>query len=804
MKDHVQVAVIGGGVVGCSVLYHLTKVGLKDVVLLERSELTSGSTWHAAGGMHTMNNDPTVAKLQKYTIDLYKEIEEISEVDCGVHRSGGFMLAEDEARLDVLKAMRGMGKYMDINMEFADLKDVADRCPIIDTSHFIGALWDPNEGHVDPWGVTNAYAKSARIGGAEIYKNTKVESLTQRSDGTWDVVTNQAKIHAEKVVNAGGLWAREIGRMVGLELPVLAMEHHYLITENLSAVENLQDEMPHCIDFSGEIYIRQEGQGVLLGTYEKDCKPWSPHTTPWDFGHELLEPAYERVAGNIEVGFKHFPVLEEAGIKKWINGPFTFSPDGNPLVGPVPGLQNFYCACAVMAGFSQGGGVGLVLANWIADGDPGMDAFPMDVARYGDYCTQSFTREKVKEFYSRRFTITYPNEELPAARPYRATPIYPRLKEHNAFFGAYRGIEIAQWFAPSAEEAFETPTFHRSNAFEHVAKEIKNVRENVAIYETSSYGRHEISGSGATEMLDKILANKLPKPGRIALSPMLNERGMLMGDVTVANISHPGSERFFIIGNMATEEIHQRWFHDHKPSGVTVRRMNREMVGLSVVGPNSRAVLQKLTNEDLSNEAFPFRTIRQLNIGMAQVSMDRMTFSGELGYELWMDPHDQLYLFDLIMQAGKEFNIGLCGNRAILSMRMEKGWGVWLAEYRPSYNAIESGMHVFVKPGKGDFIGRDAFLKQQKQGSEYTLIQLELDTDIDCHHDEAISHNGEVVGWVTSGAYGHYVGKSLALGYVPTTLAGETDFAVEILGQIKPAKRLSEAPYDPSGLRMRG
>ncbi|MDH3378831.1 MAG: FAD-binding oxidoreductase, partial [Gammaproteobacteria bacterium] len=283
MKKHVQVAVIGGGVVGCSVLYHLTKLDLTDAVLIERSELTSGSTWHAAGGMHTMNNDPVVSKLQKYTIDLYKEIEELSEVNCGVHRSGGFMLAEDEARLDVLKNLRGMGKYMGIELEFADLSEVAERCPIIDTSHFIAALWDPNEGHVDPWGVTNAYAKSARIGGAEIYRNTKVEALAPRADGGWDVTTDQGVIHAEKVVNAAGLWAREVGRMAGIELPVLAMEHHYLITEDIPALQQASEEMPHCIDFSGEIYIRQEGKGVLLGTYEKECVPWSPHTTPWDF-----------------------------------------------------------------------------------------------------------------------------------------------------------------------------------------------------------------------------------------------------------------------------------------------------------------------------------------------------------------------------------------------------------------------------------------------------------------------------------------------------------------------------------------
>ena len=429
MKSHVQVAVIGGGVVGCSVLYHLTKLGWKDVCLIERSELTAGSTWHAAGGMHTLNSDPNVAKLQNYTINLYKELEEISGQSCGIHMSGGIMVADTPERLEFLKTAHAKGKYLGLESEFIDMDEVKKLHPLLDTSHFCGALYDPLEGHVDPSGVTHAYAKAARIGGAEIYRQCPVIDLQQTPEGHWLVITEKGTIHAEHVVNCGGLWAREVGRMVGLELPILAMEHQYLITDTMPEVQALDKELPHCIDFAGEMYMRQEGQGLVMGTYEQACVAWSERQTPWNFGHELLNPDLERISPSLEVAFAHVPALAEAGIKQTINGPFTFAPDGNPLVGPVRGLKNFWVACGVMAGFSQGGGVGLALSNWMVHGDPGSDIFAMDVARYGDWATMAYTNTKVKENYQRRFRISYPNEELPAARPHRTTAIYDLLKE---------------------------------------------------------------------------------------------------------------------------------------------------------------------------------------------------------------------------------------------------------------------------------------------------------------------------------------------------------------------------------------
>mgnify|MGYP003676171285 FL=1 len=451
MQTHARAVVIGGGVVGCSVLYHLAKAGWKDIVLIERSELTSGSSWHAAGGFHTLNGDPNVAKLQAYTVSLYDELEKVSGQSCGLHLTGGVMMADSEERMDFLRYTHAIGRSLGMETEIITPSEAKAMFPLMDETNFVGALWDPVEGHLDPSGTTHAYAKAAQNLGARIELRNPVTDITQDPDGTWNVVTQNGVVKAEHVVNAGGLWAREIGRMVGLELPVLAMEHMYLLTESIPEVLEFNAhsgrELVGVIDFKGEIYTRQEREGLLLGTYEKACVPWSPKQTPWDFGHELLQPDLDRIAPSLEIGFKHFPAFGNAGIKQVINGPFTFAPDGNPLVGPVQGLTNFWSACAVMAGFSQGGGVGLVLANWMVDGDPGHDVFGMDVARYGDFTSLRYTNAKVRENYSRRFSIRFPNEELPAGRPQQTTPLYDiMVRDNNAIMGDTWGLETPLWF----------------------------------------------------------------------------------------------------------------------------------------------------------------------------------------------------------------------------------------------------------------------------------------------------------------------------------------------------------------------
>ncbi|MEO0911566.1 MAG: FAD-dependent oxidoreductase, partial [Pseudomonadota bacterium] len=608
MKSTARVVVIGGGVVGCSVLYHLARAGWTDVLLVERSELTSGSSWHAAGGFHTLNGDPNVAKLQAYTVGLYKELEEVSGQSCGLHLTGGFMVADSPERMDFLRYTHAKGRALGMDTELVTAAEAKAMFPILDDSHFVGALWDPVEGHLDPSGTTHAYAKAARKLGAEISLRNPVTEITQDPDGTWNVITKEGTVRCDHVVNAGGLWAREVGRMVGLELPLLAMEHHYLLTEDMPEIIAHQQEtgreVCHIIDFKGEIYTRQERNGLLVGTYEKAATPWSPVNTPWDFGHELLEPALDRISPSLEVGFKHFPALENAGIKQIINGPFTFAPDGNPLVGPVQGLTNFWSACAVMAGFSQGGGVGLALANWMTEGDPGFDIWGMDVARYGEWTTLKYTNAKVRENYSRRFSIRFPNEELPAARPHQTTPLYDVMtRDNHAVMGDTWGLEVPLWFAPSAEAAKDDLSFHRSNDFEHVAAEVRAVRESVGISEIANFAKYEVRGPGAEAFLSRLMTNTMPKTGRIILTPMLNENGKLIGDFTIAKAEE---DRFVIFGSSGAQIYHMRWFEQHKPADVEIERFGQRLVGLTIAGPNARKVFEKVVTEDVSRAAFPF------------------------------------------------------------------------------------------------------------------------------------------------------------------------------------------------------
>jgi dimethylglycine dehydrogenase len=802
MRNHVRVAVIGGGVVGASVLYHLTKAGWKDVLLIERAELTSGSTWHAAGGMHTLNGDPNVARLQQYTISLYKELERVSGISCGMHLTGGLMLAGTRERFDWLKVAQAKGRYLGMDLSIISAEEAARMLVLLDKRHFTGALYDPIEGHVDPYGVTHAYAKAAQLGGAEVVRRTRVTDLKARADGTWDVITEQGNVHAEHVVNASGLWAREVGRMVGLELPVLAMEHQYLFTEDVPELAGLPEQL-HAIDFEGEIYLRQERGGMLIGTYERACVPWSERVTPWDFGQDLLPNDLERIAPSLEVAFEHFPALGRVGIRKVVNGPFTFAPDGNPLVGPIRGLRNFWVACGVMAGFSQGGGVGLTLAQWMTEGDPGADIWGMDVARFGSWATPAYTNAKVRENYSRRFRIRFPNEELEAARPLRTTPVYEHLRERNAVFGDYCGLEHALWFAPAGTAPQETVSFHRSNAHEPVAAECHAVRSACGLIETANYGKFEVTGPDTEAWLSRVMANRVPKVGRITLSPMLNERGKLIGDFTLCRLAE---DHVLLVGTYAAEGYYLRWFERYlADSKVHVRPCALEYVGFALAGPNSRALLQRLVRDDLSNASFPFLSFRRMEVGMVPALVGRLSFTGELGYEIWVTSDYQRALYELLVSAGEEFALKLFGGRALNCLRLEKSFGNWAREFRPIYGPYEAGLSRFVDLGKGDFIGRAAALAEKESGGMLRLIAFSVAArDADASGDEPIWHDGKVVGWVTSGGYGHTSKSSLALGYVPRALAqADGGFEIEIIGERLPAERLRAAPYDPDGARMR-
>ncbi len=804
MKSHVGVAVIGGGVVGCSILYHLTKFGWTDVVLIERSELTSGSTWHAAGGFHTLNADTNMAALQGYTIRLYEELEAISGQSCGLHHVGGLTIATTPERMDYLKTERAKHRYMGLETEIIGPEEIRKRSPIVNTEGVIGALYDPLDGHLDPSGTTHAYAKAARLQGAEIYLRNRVIELKPRADGSWDVVTEQGTIVAEYVVNAAGLWAREVGEMAGVVLPAHPMEHQYLVTDDIPQVYEHETELPHVIDPGGENYLRQEGRGLVIGFYEQACDPWAVDGTAWDFGRDLLPDNLDRIGESLEVAYTRYPCLETAGVKRIINGPFTFAPDGNPLVGPVPGLKNYWAACAVMAGFSQGGGVGLTLAEWMVEGEPSRDVFAMDVARFGDFCTKPYTRTKVTENYQRRFAISYPNEELPAARPLHTTPAYGIWQAQRAVFGAGYGLEQVNYFAPDGEELFETPSFRRSNAFDPTGEECRAVRTAVGINEIHNFGKYEVTGTDAETWLSRIMANRMPQEGRIVLTPMLSPKGRLLGDFTVAKL---GPERFQLTASSVAQAYHMRWFEAHLPeAGVAIRNISLDRVGFQIAGPKARELLQRVTRSDVSNEAFRFLSARQIEVGLVPAIVCRITYTGDLGYEIYVAARHQVALYEALSEAGRDLDLRPFGMRAMMSLRLEKSFGAWMREFKPDYTPAETGLDRFVSFKKNDFIGRDAALAEKENPPTRRLCTFVVDAaDADVWADEPIWKDGELVGFVTSGGYAHYVEKSVALGFVPPGMIEDgAAFEIEILGDMRAARLITEPLFDPQGERMRG
>jgi dimethylglycine dehydrogenase len=803
MKTSAKAVIIGGGVVGTSVLYHLAKIGWRELLLIEKSELTSGSTWHAAGGMHTFNGEANISRLQKYTIDLYREIERLSGQSCGLHPNGGLMLAATSGELDSLKLICSRARYLGMETEMISLEQACELNPLIAPEHFIGALWRADGGHCDPSGTTNAYAKAARQLGASIERFTRVEALRPRRDGSWDVVTDKGTVHAEHVVNCAGLWAREVGRMVGIELPVLAMEHHYLITEDLPELAGRGKELVNTTDYAGEIYVRQERGGALIGTYEPNGRIWSPEKTPDDFSMQLLPEDFERLAPYFEVGFRHFPALGRVGIRKAVNGPFTFAPDGNPLVGPVRGLRNYWVACAVMAGFSQGGGIGLVLSRWMAENDPGQDILSMDVARFGGFATPRYTAIKVPENYSRRFRLAYPNEELPAARPVRRSPIYERLKAAGACMGANYGLENALWFAPPGSQPIETPTYRRSEAFSIVREECRAVRGAVGLYETTNYGKYEVTGRGARGWLDRVFASRLPTPGRLALAPMLSDAGRIVGDLTIACLAE---DRFLIVGSGFAEEFHLRWFWQAQPpADVFVRSLTSTLNGVSIAGPRARELLQRLVRLDLSASGFRLFQARETAVGFAPAILTRAGFTGELGYEIWTTPDYFATLYDDLLEAGRDLGLVHFGGRALSSLRLEKAYGSFQKDFRPDYTPGETGLARFVDFDKPEFTGRAAALAERAAGPRRRFVVMEVEAlDADVIGYESIVKDGAAVGYVTSGAFGHCVGRSLAAGYVPTALAREGEpLEIDILGEMRRAIVRLEPLYDPQGLRLR-
>ena len=643
MKTTTRVAVIGGGVVGASVLYHLTKLGWSDVMLLERSELTSGSTWHAAGGFHTLNGDTNMAALQGYTIRLYKELEELTGLSCGLHHVGGVTLADNQDRFDMLVAERAKHRFMGLETEIVGPDEIKKIAPVTNVEGIIGGLYDPLDGHLDPSGTTHAYAKAARMDGATIETHTMVKETNQRPDGTWDVVTDKGTIHAEHVVNAGGLWAREVGAMAGVYFPLHPMEHQYIVTDEVPLIHDMMAdgiEHPHVMDPAGESYLRQEGRGLCIGFYEQPCRPWAVDGTSYNFGQELLADDFDKIEDSINFAYKRFPNLEIAGVKSVIHGPFTFAPDGNPLVGPVPGMRNYWSACGVMAGFSQGGGVGLMLAQWMVEGECERDTMAMDVARFGDWITPGYTLPKVIENYQKRFSVSYPNEELPAARPFRQTPMYDVFDEMGAVWGQQFGLEVVNYFATGDEPRYETPSFRRSNAFEATAREVKAVREAVGINETHNFGKYLVTGPSARAWLDRVMAGRVPQIGRLSLTPMLSHKGRLIGDFTISCL---GEEAFQLTASYGSQAYHMRWFEQNEMDGVTVENVSDKLTGFQIAGQKAREVLAACTRSDIST--MKFMDVRHMTVGMVDCLVQRVSYTGDLGYEIYCDPMAQRALW---------------------------------------------------------------------------------------------------------------------------------------------------------------
>ena len=803
MKTTTRVAVIGGGVVGCSVLYHLTKLGWSDVMLIERSDLTSGSTWHAAGGFHTLNGDTNMAALQGYTIRLYKELEEITGMSCGLHHVGGITLADNKERFDMLLAERAKHRYMGLETEIVGPEEIAKIAPITNLDGIIGALYDPLDGHLDPSGTTHAYAKAARMGGATIETHCKVIETNQRSDGTWNVVTEKGTIHAEHIVNAGGLWAREVGAMAGVYLPLHPMEHQYIVTDDIAEIYNRDHEHPHVMDPAGESYLRQEGRGLCIGFYEQPCKPWAVDGTPWNFGHELLADDFDKINESIEFAYKRFPVLETAGVKSVIHGPFTFAPDGNPLVGPIPGLRNYWSACGVMAGFSQGGGVGLMLAQWMIEGETERDTAAMDVARFGQgWINAGYTLPKVIENYQKRFSVSYPNEELPAARPLRTTPMYDIFDSMGAVWGAQFGLEVPNYFAQGDEPRYETPSFRRSNAWDATMREVMAVRTAVGINEVHNFGKYRVTGTDARAWLDRIMAGRLPKVGRISLTPMLSPKGKLIGDFTVSCLSET---EFQLTASYGAQDYHMRWFLQNLSCDVRVDNISDRLTGFQIAGPKARDVLAACTRSDVSD--MRFMDVRKMVVGMTECTVQRVSYTGDLGFEIYCDPLDQRALWSTLWSAGQAFDMKPFGMRAMMSLRLDKFFGSWAREFSPDYTPCETGMDRFIAWNKpADFIGRAAAEAERATGAKRQLVNFEVDADTaDVVAYEPVWVDGAVVGFCTSGGYSHYAEKSIAYALIPRDMVKDgLEAKIEILGDMRGARLITAPLFDGDGHRMRG
>jgi dimethylglycine dehydrogenase len=802
MRTHAQAVVIGGGVIGCSILYHLAKLGWTDSILLERDELTSGSTWHAAANIHGLHDSTNISRIQHYTMNLYNELEAETGQSCGVFQPGSLYLAQTEAREHQLRLQAAKAKFYKMNFHEVS-RDEAERLhPLVNFDGIRCIMYEPDGGNVDPSGVTNAYATGARKMGAEIERFCPVTATEQQPDGSWIVRTPKGDIHAQWVVNAAGLWGREVAALAGIKLPLIPTEHQYFVTESIPEIAAMDRRLPSVADRDGEYYLRQEGKGLLVGAYEKNMKFWAEDGTPQGFGHELFADDLERIEDNMMRAIDRVPVVGSAGIKRVINGPMIWSPDSNVLYGPHPDLRNYFCCNGIIPGFSQSGGMGLMAAQWMIEGESQYDMFAWDVARFGKWADEAFTKERVRDQYANRFSIHFPNEERAAGRPVRVRPAHDLQKSMGAVMGLNYGWEHPLWFAEEVGTK-DTNGFTRQNWFEPVGTEARMLREHAGIIDISNFAKYFVKGAGAADWLNAVFANNMPKlVGRSCLTPLIGVRGGIAGDFTVTKLS---DDEFMIIGGGMSERYHSRfWKMVPLPEGTTFESRTDAMCGFNVAGPKSRELLTRLTNADLSTAAFPFMRSQQIEIAGVPVVALRVSFTGDLGWELHCEQADQLKLYEALLDAGKAVGAGPVGSRALMSLRVEKGYGSWSREYSPEYWPQEVSLAGLIKLEK-EFLHKDAYLriKDNAPREVMSLIHVTEVTTADATGGEPIFlTDGTPVGRVSSGTYGYGVEMSLALGYLKGVAAG-TEVDVMILGKPHRGVVLSEPPFDPKGEKLR-
>ncbi len=803
MKSKAKVVVIGGGAVGVSMLYHLAKKGWSDVVLVERKELTSGSTWHAAGLLPLFNMSYSVGQLHKYAVNLYKTLEKETGKNVGFSVVSNIRLASTKDRMDEYHQYAGVAQTIGVNVKFLKPEQVKEIWPLCNIEGLIGAIQHPEDGYIQPADLTQALAAGARNRGAEIYRNTTVVGIKEIKNG-WVVETDKGTIECAHVVSCSGNFARQTGKMVGLDIPVIPVEHQFIVTEpHPEIVKRKKEGLPEMgvlRDSDGRWYMREEAGGLILGPYEKDAPVCYVNGPSKDSEFELFQEDLERIETHIESAIHRVPIFGEVGVKKVYNGAICYTPDGSPIVGPAWGLKNFWINEGHSFGITAAGGAGWQLGEWIVDGEPTIDMLGVDPRRFGDYASQSYLIKKNEEAYANVFTVHFPDEEREAGRPLRQAPCYDRLKDLGGVLGQKFGWERANWFAPKGVDQIDDWSFRHSKWFEHVSNECKNVQENVGLLDMTAFAKCRISGPGAEEYLDNLVANKLPKKnGRVNLCHALNTQGGVHSEFTIAKEKQ---NSFYIVSAGAFQRLDHDWMFKWMPNdrSVSFENLTNSIGVLVIAGPKARQLMGKVSPfSDFSNEAFPWLSSKKIDVNFAPTIAIRMNFVGELGWELHHPIEYQNHIFDALMEAGKEFNLKPFGIRAMDSLRIEKSYKLVGTEMSIEYAAMESGLDRFVYLNKGNFIGRDALVKWQQKGFKNQFVTLEvMDVrDADALGNNPIYQDDKVVGRATGGNYGFRVQKSLALGMVkPEFSKIGTKLKMDILGKLHDVQVIKDSPYD--------